>query len=107
MKKIVLLLTAIFMLNLSASAEITTEEALSPAYLHNHGFSKEAIRLIDLQQAQINGTKPMYKNLEPDWYTSNKAVKFVRDAFIYIDPALDNDLFMIEDIDPSTRWDDI
>lgn len=90
MKKLLLAITFVLILNLPSFAVITTEEATSEDYILNHGYSAEFYRVMDAQNAQVNGTKPKYKVNEPSWYTSNKAVSFIRRTFIYIDPALDD-----------------
>lgn len=107
MKKVFLVLASFFVVTLSANAIITTEEVRSEDYIQNHGHSDEMSRLIDLQNAQINGAKCNYKSKDPEWYTSNKSVNFIRRVFMYFDPALDDGKFMQNNIDYSNRWDDL
>jgi hypothetical protein len=105
MKKILLLLFVLFAVNLSAQAVLTTEDAVSEAYLTNHGYSSEMARLIDLQSAQANGINVKYKRKQPDWYTTNKKVNFVRNVFMYFDSGIDDEKFMQHEIKYSNRWD--
>lgn len=107
MKKVLLILTALLIFSTPSFAELTTDEAISPSYILNHGYSKETARIMSLQHAQVNGTSPKYKGSDPEWYESNKAVKLVRDVFIYFDPGLDNGRFGTDDIDYTNKYDDI
>lgn len=93
MKKNLLLLVCLLGLSLPASAVISPEELASPTYTMQHGYSAEMARLIDLQNTQITGAPKTYVNPDPAWYETNKFVKFVRNVFIYLDPALDNEKF--------------
>jgi len=106
MKKILSLLFIFIAFKLPSFAVITPEEATSESYIQNHGHSDEMSKLIDLQNAQINGAKSVYKGKDPAIY-SNKAVKYVRRAFMYFDCGLDDGKFMQNNIDYSTRWDDL
>lgn len=107
MKKLLLILSLFAAFNMQAMAFLTPEEATSEAYIQQHGHSDEMSRLIDLQNAQINGARPTYKGKDPDWYESNKAVKFVRKVFMYFDGGLDDGKFMQNNCNPSTRWDNL
>ena len=107
MKKLLLILFVLFAVNSHAFAVITPEESTSETYLKNHGYSDETIRLIELQHAQINGIKSTYKRNEPDWYTSNKAVSFVRKIFINLDGGLDDQRFMEHNIRYTNSWNDL
>ena len=106
MKKILLILVAIFSVNLPSLAYITPEQALSEEYIQNHGYSDETSRLIDLQNAQINGAKSIYKSKDPAYY-ADKKVNFIRKVFMYIDPGLDDGKFMQNNIEYSTKWNDL
>jgi hypothetical protein len=106
MKKIVLVLFMIFTVNLSANAVITPEETMSATYTLNHGYSDEMARLMDLSTAQINGAKPKYKTSEPDWYTTNKKVLYIRNFFMYLDSGLDDGKFAQHTIKYTERWND-
>lgn len=108
MKRLLLAITFILIFNLPSFAVITTDEAVSEDYTINHGYSKEFYRVMDLQHAQINGTKPKYKSDEPSWYTSNKAVSFIRRVFINIDPGLDDGKYGTgHDIKPQNNINDL
>lgn len=89
------------------SAALTTEDSTSTPYLENHGYSGEMVRLINLQNKQINGDKSKYKSSDPTWYTEDKKVNLVRKIFMYFDPGLDDQQFMQHDIKYSNSYDDI
>lgn len=107
MKKFLSIMFIFFAISLPTFAVITTDEAVSEKYIQNHGYSDEMSRLIDLQNAQINGQRTEYNEKGPDWYTSNKLVKFVRRTFMYFDCGLDDGNFMQNKIDYTNRWDDL
>lgn len=109
MKKFLALLIVIFTASTQSYAYITTEDTSSEEYIQNHGHSDEMSRLIDLQHAQINGTKTNY--VAPakwhDKWTDKKSIKLVRKVFMYFDPGLDDGLFMQHNIDYANRYDDL
>lgn len=107
MKNLLAIIFIFFVIGLPSFAVITPEEAASEKYIQNHGHSDEMSRLIDLQNSQINGQKTNYVSNEPDWYNSNKVVKFVRRTFMYFDCGLDDGKFMQNNIDYTNRWDDL
>ncbi len=106
MKKILTVLFVFAFFGLPSVAVITPEEATSETYIQNHGHSDEMSRLIDLQNAQINGAKSVYKGTDPAWYAEKK-VNFARKVFMYFDPALDDGKFGTNNIDFTTKWDDL
>lgn len=107
MKNILAIIFIFFVTSLPTFAVITSDEAISEKYIQNHGHSAEMSRLIDLQDSQINGQKLNYKDKDPDWYNSNQFVKFIRRTFMYFDCGLDDGKFMQNNIDYTTRWDDL
>lgn len=106
MKKFLTLLLLYSSLVMPASAVITLDELNNQDYIKNRGYSEEMARLVNLQNAQVNGTKNTYKSNEPSWY-SDKKVQFVRNIFTYIDCGLDDGRFMQDNINFTTRWNDI
>ena len=106
MKRILFTLFILFVFTAPAFSVITTEETSSQEYLESHGYSSEMARLINLQNAQINGCKSKYISNEPDWY-SIKPIYYIRQLFMYIDPGLDNGKFMQENIEYTNKWDDL
>ena len=97
MKKFLSVICLYLVAALPVSAVITPDDATSQGYIENHGHSSEMARLIDLQNAQINGEKSVYVSKEPSWHTSNKFFRAVRNVFIYFDPALDDGKFQQHD----------
>jgi hypothetical protein len=106
MKKNLLILFAFLTLSLPSFAVITPEEATSQTYMENHGYSNEMSRLMDLNTAQINSTKPKYVGTDPAWY-GDKKVNFIRRAFMYFDCGLDDGKFMQNNIQYTTKYDDM
>lgn len=106
MKKFLSMLFIYCMVVLPSCAALTPEESTSEAYLKNHGYSSEMARLIDLQNAQINGVKTDFKSKDPAWY-ADKKVNFIRRAFMYFDCGLDDGKFMQNDIKFTPRYDDL
>lgn len=107
MKRIIFAVLAYVIVTLPSFAILTTDEATSQNYIINHGYSPETARMMDLQHSQITGEKKVFKSSDPDWYTTNKAVYFVRRVFMYFDCGLDNGNFGKEKINPSPRYDDL
>lgn len=107
MKKFLSILFVLTMVNLPCFSAITPEEATSIEYLNNRGYSQETSRLVDLQKRQINGQPVSYKSNDPDWYHSNKPVNFVRKLFMYLDCGLDDQKFGQNNIEYTTKWDEL
>lgn len=114
MKKFLFVLIIFAAFSLPTLAVITPEEMASDQYLKNHGHSNEMSRLIDLQNAQFNNTKPTYKPPQEYWQTVNypkwctpKKISFIRRVFMYFDCGLDDGKFMQNNIDYTNRWDDL
>ena len=106
MKKFLSILFLLSVFNLPSLAVITPEDAMSEDYIQNHGHSDEMSRLIDLQNAQINGEKSIYKGKDPALY-ADKKVNFIRRVFMYFDCGLDDGKFMQNNIDYTNRYDDL
>ena len=104
MKKIFAVVFVYCILILPSFAAITADETTSQEYIERHGYSHEMARLMDLQNAQINGTKPKVKSKDPSWY-SYAPVAFVRKAFMYFDCGLDSGKFMQHDLKYGTSDD--
>ena len=107
MKKL-LLISAIFMLiNLPSYAATTPDEILSKEYTVNQGYSTEMARLMNLQNAQVNGQKFDDTISSKKWYETNKCFIPIRKIFTYLDPALDTGEFMQHDIHYTPTCDDL
>lgn len=106
--KIKLLTTTLLLttMPLLAVAEITPSEATSYEYLQNHGHSDAIIEMVQMTKAGANGEEYVTKdNLKHA--NDNKFVKFVRNFFIYFDPALDDGSFMRHNSNPNPQYDDL
>lgn len=106
MKKNLLILFVLMVFSLPSFAVITPEESTSQNYIENHDGSHELARLIELQKAQINGTKTNYVSPDPDWY-NDKKVNFIRKVFMYFDCGLDDGRFMKNSSNYNVRFDDL
>lgn len=104
MKRNLLLITAICLaFSLRASASITPEQASDPEYLINSGFSEMAAEEVEVMKNRTAG-----KPVEPLYDKShNKFVRFWRNIYGYIDPAVDTDERLHHDIHPSPSWRDL
>lgn len=107
MKKLLLLLIIFYTVSLSSFAVMTPEEAMSIDYIKNHGYSDEMARLIDLQSFQISNKPSQYKSSDPDWYTQNKKVNFIRKTFMYFDSGLDDGKFLKHNTKYTNSWSDL
>jgi len=125
MKKNLLVLFVLAMAALPGYCVLSTEEALSPSYITNHGYSPEMARLVDLQNSQINNTPITYKQqYKPRWfapYLTNQKVKtvvnyldpqqeqgkYTKAIFDYFDPSLDDGKFMQNKIEFGSNPEDL
>jgi len=85
------------------SAELTVDQTSSSEYLMNRGYSPLLGEMVDKTKMNISGLE--YQRPEQTEYTGFK--KWVRNVFIYLDPALENDTFMNHDITPTPQIDDL
>lgn len=103
-KKFLVTLTAL-LITVPAFAELTVDDASSPAYLKNHGYSDTTIWATQKSKYDVNGEK----YVEPD--SEQKYPRFIRAArkvFMYFDPALDDHKFFNNhNINSTTRYDDL
>lgn len=130
MKRIIFLIFAMLIANLPSSAVILTEEVTSATYIKKHGYSDEMCRLIDLQNAHINGVDTTYpqhvwsgKDIRVPAYIarklpkgyeqkladtiSEKRVNFVKKIFCYFDPGIDDGEFGNNKIKYTTGFEDL
>lgn len=96
MKKFLLFaLVALLSTNI-AKAEVTPDEFNEPSYIMNSGFSELAASDILIQQSRANGV-PAVDITDKNTY-HNPFIKAIRNTFIYLDPALEDDYRMHHDI---------
>ena len=88
MKKFVLLAVFALLSSGAARAEITPDEMVDPNYVMNNGYSITTAADVLILQSRANGVEPI--NIEDKPYYSNPFVKGVRNVFIYLDPALED-----------------
>lgn len=87
-------------------AGITPEESTSPEYLYSHGHSEAVVDIVQINKAGINGEKYLTRN-EVKRANEPKLVRWVKNFFIYLDPALDDGSFMRHETKPSPSYDDL
>lgn len=108
MKKAFLVIFTYFLFINSASAVISTDEAVSPNFLLNHGYSPETARLVNYQSNVINGGQQTYNGRPPyRWKTKYKPVNFAINYFLDGYVGSDNGNYGKHIIDPSVHWDDL
>lgn len=127
MKKFLFLFVIFIACNVPCKAVMTTDQALSPKYIRNHGYSDETARLMYIEHKRINGalvddaaqtpttntntninnTKPV-SNISSTPETLSKKDKFqkgLNKLLLYLDPGRDNGEFGgTHSISPSTGW---
>lgn len=107
--KINFLLTALIVSSFAAVpaiAGITPDEASSFEYLQNHGHSTSIVEMVQRTKAGTNGEQ--YVTLDEKRHANYpKPVKWIRNFFIYLDPALDDGSFMNHNSKPSPNIDDL
>jgi len=104
MKKL-LLTFGILALSLPAFAGIGVHESTSPEYLENYGCSRETVKYVQMNKANVNGMKyvtPAKYQPQRKYYTNSEVWNYLvdktRSFFNYLDPSLDKDKFMRQDI---------
>ncbi len=88
MKKYLLLAIFALLSTGIAKADVTVDEMVDPSYVMNGGYSITTAADILILQARANGVEPV--NIEDKPYYHNPFIKGVRNVFIYLDPALED-----------------
>ena len=106
--KIKLLLSALIFTSMiiPACAEIVVDETTSPEYLYTHGHSEAVVDIVQMTKAGINGEEYITA-AEAKRANDPKFVRWVKNIFIYLDPALDDGKFMRHDIKTSPNYEDL
>ena len=92
---------------LSAPAvALTVEEASSPEFLRNSGYSNSMIDMTEYSKASANG-ESYINHEEVDHMYDSKFKTWVRKFFKYIDPAVDDGKFLDHDIKLSPSVNDL
>ncbi len=116
MKNKILILGIFALAAAPAFAEATVGQVSSPSYMLQTGYSSTVAEMVGRYQAQTKGvpyTGPAaggYYYQPLDWTDNeyaNKAIQYVRNAFIYLDPGLDTGSFMNHDIKFTPQYDDL
>lgn len=101
-----LLLTGFVLTCISAKAELTNGDVVSPDYLKIHGHSDAMIEATQKIKARSNGEE-YTSNKETNALYEETPIKYIRKFFMYLDPAYDDDSFMNHDISPTTKYTDL
>ena len=96
----ILLLTLILASTTMNVFAITASEASNEQYLLNQGYSKETVRMVNLQKHQVRGEEAP-KN-EPKTIGGKLVRMFVR-AHAYLDPAVDTGEFGANDVNAGEK----
>ncbi len=88
MKKFVLLAVFALLGSGFVKAEVTPDEMIDPNYVMNNGYSITAAADILTFQSRSNGVPAV--NIEDKPYYNKPVVKAIRNVFIYLDPALED-----------------
>ena len=96
MKKI-FLLSIITLLSVGvAKAAFTPDEMNDPSFMMNAGFSEMTAADVVIQQSRYNGVPA--PNIEDKSYYNKPFIKAIRNVFIYLDPAMENNYRYHHDI---------
>ncbi len=106
--KIKLLLSALIFtfVILPGFTEITTQDSTSSDYLYSHGHSEAVVDIVQMTKAGINGEEYI-TSAEARRANDPKFIRWIKNIFIYLDPALDDGKFMNHDIKPSPSYEDL
>lgn len=104
MRRNLFLVLALFTaLCISARADLTPAQQVDAEYLINNGYSEATAEqtLIHINRAMGEPCEPLYEKKH------NKFVRFCRNLYSYLDPAMDNDERYHHDIHPSPNVKDL
>ena len=102
-KRLLLTLALVSLVCISVMADITPQEAASPEYLINYGYSEATAEQVMIQKNRIEGKpcEPLYEK------NHNKFVRFLKNCYSYIDPAVDSEERYHHDIKLSPHYTDL
>ena len=104
MRRNLLLILVIFAaLCMRAEASVTLEQSTDPEYIINSGYSEATAEEITIMKNRVEGkpVEPLYGKKH------NKFVRFCRNMWGYIDPAVDTDERIHHDVHMSPSWRDL
>ena len=103
MKKTLMILALLILFCVPVKASVTVEQATSPEYLINSGFSEATAEEVFIEKNRKHG-----KPVEP-LYTKNydAVINFFRNIYGYIDPSIDTQERYHHDIHQSPSWKDL
>ena len=108
MKKTILTLGLIALIGAPAFADYSVDQASSPEFLINNGYSSLMSDMVQKDKAQVNG---VYYNLYPareyDSTFLGKTWKGINSFFNYLDPASEREQFMNHNITSTPTYNDL
>lgn len=108
MRTKLLLLIAVLAISiqLQSNAAITVEQATSPAYMKNSGYSSQTSDIVTVSKARANGEE-YYTADETAFKNQNKFSKFWRKFYVYTDPAAEDYSFYHHNTDTTPSYTDL
>lgn len=104
--KLLLIAFLALVMQVQANAAVTVEEATSPMYLKNNGFSAQTSDAIQVNKARANGAAYYTENEEAN-KNHNKFVTFWRNFYKYTDPAANDNSFYHHDTTEAPSYTDL
>ncbi|MBP3821383.1 hypothetical protein J6G99_07060 [bacterium] len=106
MRKILLLVTLFMVLQIQANSAVSVDKTITEEYLRNNGYSKQVYDTVNVSRARALG-EAYYSSEEIKYMKSNKAKKFWRKLYQYLDPAAEDYSFYHHDTLPSPSYTDL
>lgn len=108
MKKRILVLGLIALIGAPVLADYSVDQASSPEFLINNGYSKLMSDMIQKDKAQVNGLEyDLYPKKEYESTVLGKTWKGINCFFNYIDPVADRETFMNHSITAQPTYNDL
>lgn len=104
--KLLLIAFLAIAMQVQANAAVTVEEASSPMYLKNNGYSAQTADTIQVNKARANGAA-YYTEDEEAHRNHNKFVRFWRNLYIYADPAANDNSYYHHDTKEAPSYTDL
>lgn len=104
--KLLLIAVVAMMVQLQSGASVSVEEAVSPAYLKNNGYSQQTADVVTVGRARSIG-EDYYTDDEAAYKKENKFVRFWRKLYVYTDPAAEDYSFYHHDADTTPSYTDL
>ena len=104
--KLLLIAFLAIAMQVQANAAVTVEEASSPMYLKNNGYSTQTAEVVNVVKARSLGDE-YYTKDEQAFKNQNKFVRFWRKLYVYADPAAEDYSIYHHDTDTTPSYTDL